>query len=57
MLKSASKVDTCPEREKCIIILIDEMQIRKDLVYDKHGGELIGFTNLANISNSLAPVA
>eukprot|EP00731_Ephydatia_muelleri_P009301 Em0004g1639a len=54
MLKSASKVDTCPEREKCTILLIDEMHIREDLVYDKHSGELIGFTNMANISNSLA---
>ena len=24
------------------------------VVYDKHSGELIGFTNMANISNSLA---
>ena len=54
MLKSVSKVDTCPEREKCTILLIDEMHIREDLVYDKHSGELIGFTNMANISNSLA---
>eukprot|EP00731_Ephydatia_muelleri_P014633 Em0008g353a len=54
MLKSASKVDTCPEREKCTILLIDEMHIREDLVYDKHSSELIGFTNMANISNSLA---
>ena len=54
MLKSASKVDTCPEREKCTILLIDQMHIREDVVYDKHSGELIGFTNMANISNSLA---
>eukprot|EP00731_Ephydatia_muelleri_P004466 Em0002g642a len=53
MLKSASKVEVCPEREKCTILLIDEMHIREDLVYDKHSGELIGFTNLANVSNGL----
>eukprot|EP00731_Ephydatia_muelleri_P009106 Em0004g1444a len=34
MLKSASKVDTCPESEKCTILLIDEMHIREDLVYE-----------------------
>ena len=54
MLKSASKVDTCPGREKCAILLIDEMHIREDLVYDKHSGELIGFTNMDDISNNLA---
>ena len=53
MLKSASKVEVCPEREKCTILLIDEMHIREDLVYDKHSGELIGFTNLADVSNGL----
>lgn len=34
--------------------LLMRMHIREDLVYDKHSGELIGFTNLTNISDSLA---
>ena len=46
MLMEAAEVRTCPERNKCILLLLDEMHVREDLVYDKHEGELIGFTNL-----------
>ena len=34
MLMKAAKVDPCPEREKCMILLLDEMHIREDLVFD-----------------------
>lgn len=54
MLIKASKVETCSEREKCTILLLDEMYIREDLVYDKHSGELIGFSNLGGINEHLA---
>ena len=37
-LMSLAKLDTCQEREKYICILIDEMHIKADLVYDKHTG-------------------
>lgn len=53
MLVQAAKVATCPEREKCVLLLLDEMHIREDLVYDKHTGELIGFTNLGDTTNHL----
>jgi len=49
MLMQAAAVDTCPEREKCTILLLDEMHIREDLVFDKHTGAMIGFANLGNI--------
>jgi len=35
MLQKASKVDSCPERDKCTILLFDEMYIREDLVYNE----------------------
>lgn len=53
MLMKAAEVNTCPERNKCVILLLDEMYIREDLVYDKHSGELIGFTNLGDINQHL----
>lgn len=53
MLICASSVKTCPDRDKCVLILIDEMHIREDLVFDKHSGKLIGFTNLGDINNHL----
>lgn len=32
MLVSAANLTTCPEREKCVLLLLDEMHIRQDLV-------------------------
>ena len=49
MLMQAAKLDTCHEREKYVLLLLDEMHIREDLVYDKHSGALVGFTNLGTI--------
>ena len=53
MLMQAAKVDTSPEREKCVLLLLDEMHIREDLVYDKHSGALVGFTDLGSITMHL----
>ena len=30
---------TCPDRERYVCILMDEMHIKEDLVYDKHTGK------------------
>ena len=38
-LMDIAKIRTCPEREKYVCILIDEMHIKANLVYDKHTGE------------------
>ena len=38
MLIHAAEVGSCPQCEK-YVILIDEMHICEDLVYDKHTGE------------------
>ena len=35
-LMMTAKIDSCSEREKYIIILMDEMHIKEDLMYDKH---------------------
>ena len=40
-LMSIGKVATCPERDKYVCILMDEMHIKAELVYDKHTGEYI----------------
>ena len=52
-LMVTAKVMTSKEREKLVVILLDEMDIREDLVYDKHSGVLVGFTNLGNVNNHL----
>ena len=53
MLMEAAEVKTCPECNRCVLLLLDEMHVREDLVYDKHEGELIGFTNLGDINDHL----
>lgn len=37
-LMDSAHIESCPEREKFVIIIMDEMHIREDLVYDKHTG-------------------
>ena len=34
-------------------LVLDEIHIREDLIYDKHQGTLIGFTNLGDVNNCL----
>ena len=38
---------------KNVGILMDEVHIRDDLVYDKHEGNLVGFVNVGDINNHL----
>lgn len=37
-LMSLAKIETCPERERYVAILMDEMHIKENLVYNKHTG-------------------
>lgn len=50
-LMEAAKMKTSKEWEKLVIILLDEMYIKEDLVYDKHEGVLVGFADLGYINN------
>ena len=34
------------EWQRCTVLLIDEIYVKEDLIYDKHTGALIGFTFL-----------
>ena len=38
---------------KYVIIVIDEIYIKNDLVYDKYEGSLIGFVNIGDINNQI----
>ena len=52
-LMEAAKVTSLEEYKKCVIIIIDEMHIKEDLVFDKHTGKLIGFVNLGKVNDLL----
>lgn len=41
-LSRAAKIDSCEEYQKCVVMLMDEMYIKEELVYDKHTGCLTG---------------
>lgn len=43
------KIANFTDDEKYICILLDEMKIQENLVFDKHSGELIGYVDLGDI--------
>lgn len=47
------KVQTCPPHQLYVCLVMDEMHIKEDLVYNKHTGELIGYTNLGEMNTHL----
>ncbi len=55
MLLEAGEIEscTCPERNKYVGLILDEMHIRQDIVYDKHTGQMTGFVNLGDINSHL----
>ena len=45
--------DLSKDLNKYVILVIDEIHIKEELVYDKHEGCLIGFVNLGETNNQL----
>ena len=37
-LIDAAQIGSCDERKKCVALLMDEIHIKEDLVYDKFTG-------------------
>ena len=53
-LVEEAKVKTCPDFQKYVCLLFDEVRIKEDLVYDKHTSQIIGFINLGDVNNQLS---
>ena len=49
----ASQVSTAKGWAKCVCLVMDEMYVKEDLVYNKHSGELVGFANLGETNEQL----
>ena len=47
----AANVGKCPTWQLLVMLLIDEMYIREDLVYNRHIGKLVGFVDLGEVNN------
>jgi hypothetical protein len=43
-----------PEWKRYVVLLIDEMKIKENLVYDKHSAQVIGFVDLGGFNEQLA---
>ena len=41
------------ETNKYVLLVMDEMHVKHDLVYDKHSGSLIGFVDLGSTNNQI----
>ena len=41
------------EKDKYVVVAFDEMKIKENLVFDKHGLNLVGFTNLGEFENGI----
>lgn len=52
-LMQAAKFDSGKLYEKLVCLLLDEMYIREDLVYEKATGKLVGFTAMGEINDHL----
>ena len=48
-----SVADLREERNRNVVLVLDEVHIKEGLVYDKHKGNLIGFSNLSELNNHL----
>ncbi len=48
-LVKEAKIDT--EKDRFVVLAWDEMKIKEDLVFDKHSGTLIGFTNVGDVND------
>ena len=46
-------MDLSQERNRYLVLVMDEMHIKEELVYDKHLGTLVGFVNLGETNNHL----
>ena len=51
------KVKDFSDKEKFIVLLMDEMKIQEKLVWDKDNGELIGYVDLGNIDLNYATLS
>ena len=52
-LMEIAKLGDLQDFQKCIALIMDEMHVKEDLVFSKHSGNLIGFTNLGHINDLL----
>lgn len=53
LLRKEAKLESCDEYARYACLVLDEVKVKKGLVYNKELGHVIGFTRLNSISNHL----
>ena len=53
MMRHESNCNELSESRRYVTIVLDEMKIKEDIVFDKHSGNIIGFCNLGSINDDL----
>ena len=51
MLQNEAK--SIPESRRYVMLLLNEMKIKEDIVYNKHTGDMVGFVNFGDINNTI----
>ena len=52
-----NKIKTFSKNEKFIVLLMDEIKIQENLVWDKHSGELISYADLGDVNLNYATLS
>ena len=52
-----NKIKSFSENEKFVVLLMNEMKIQENLVWDKHSGELIGYVDLGDVNLNYATLS
>ena len=53
-LQKEIRINSLPQSKRYVALLIDEMKIKEDLVYDKHTGQIIGFVSVGDLGDILS---
>ena len=53
-LQKEAAIDSLPQLKRYVALLIDEMKIKEDLVYDKHTGQIVGFVSVGDVGEILS---
>ena len=53
-LVKESKLKDLPNWKKHVILLLDEMKLKENLVYDKHEANVVGFVDVGDFNNQIA---
>ena len=53
-LMKEAKLEECDDLQRHVVLILDEMKVKKDLVLNNNSGEVIGFVNMGNVNDQLS---